>query len=247
VNPTPVRAGDTTYTQIWSGITTSNAPKGIYVVFLQGQSGNPYPTAAQLQIVTVNIADQEKQFIIDTSDTYVNTESAVSTARTATYTIRVTEGNGPQAWNGGANSITLQIDQCPTLATVTLTCYFGTPGTQTLTTNDGATHTLTVEVPSGTVDLQTFTGWIRAFGTDGDLPGGKVTRVLQIRTGTNVQSSATQTTEYTDIIGYAVFKITTVDSNDARGKAITGVYLDPDDPALAIAKDYRLVPWEYVP
>jgi len=246
-NPTPVRNGSTSYVQTWSGITTSSAPKGIYVVFLQGQSGNPYPTAAQLQIVTVNIEGQQKQFMIDTSDTYVNTASAVSTARTATYSIRVTEGNGQQAWTGGANSITLQIDKCPTLAAVVLTCYFGAsaPGTQTLTTTDGTTHTLTVEIPSGTADLQTFTGWIRAFGTDGESPPRRVTRVLQIRTGTNVTTGGT--TDYTDIIGYAVFKVTAVDSNDARGKAVSGTYLDPDDPALAIAKDFRLVPWEYVP
>lgn len=244
-NPTP-DGTSTSYTQTWSGITTTNAPKGIYVVFLQGQSGTPYPTASQLQIVTVNIAGQQKQFMIDTSDTYVNTASAVGTARTATYAIRVTEGNGPQAWNGNSTSITLRIDKCPTLGAVTLTCYFGAsaPGVQSLTTNDGTTHTLTVEVPQGTADLQTFTGWIRAFGTDGDLPGGRVTRVLQVRTGTNVTTGGT--TDYTDIIGYAVFKITAVDSNDARGQAVTGTYLDPSDPALAIAKDFRLVPWDYV-
>jgi hypothetical protein len=245
-NPTP-DTNSTSYTQTWSGITTTNAPKGIYVVFLQGQSGNPYPTAAQLQIVTVNIAGQQKQFMIDTSDTYVNTESAVGTARTATYTIRVTEGNGQQAWTGGANSITLQIDKCPTLGAVTLTCYFGAsaPGTQTLTTTDSTTHTLTVEIPAGTADIQTFTGWIRAFGTDGETPARRVTRVLQIRTGTNVTAGGT--TDYTDIIGYAVFKITAVDSNDARGKAVSGTYADPNDPALGLAKDFRLVPWEYVP
>lgn len=246
-NPTPVRSGDTTYTQVWSGISTTSAPRGIYVVFLQGQSSNPYPTASQLQIVTVNIDDQQKQFMIDPSDTYVNTASAVGTARTATYTIRVTEGNGAQAWNGGAGSITLQIDQCPKLGAVTLTCYFGAsaPGSQSLTTNDGTSHTLTVEIPQGTADFQTFSGWIRAFGTDGETPARRVTRVLQIRTGTNVLSGGT--TDYVDVIGYAVFEVTAVDSNDAYGRAISGTYLDPNDPALAIAKDYRLVPWEYVP
>jgi Flp pilus assembly protein TadG len=246
-NPTPDRNGDTDYTQIWSGITLANVPKGIYTVFLQGQSGAPYPNASQLQVVTVNVADQKRQFFIDTSDTYVNTASAVSTARTATYTIRVTEGNGPNSWNGPANGITLQIDQCPKLGTTVLTCYFGatSPGTQTLTSNDGNTHTLTVEVPAGTADNQTFTGWIRGFGNDGETSSRRVNRVLQFRTATNITAGGT--TEYTDIVGYAVFKITAVSSNEAKGKAITGTYLDPNDPAVAIGKDYRLVPWDYVP
>lgn len=242
VDPTPDRTGasDTTYTMTWSGITTNAAPKGIYVVFLHGRSDAPYETAEQLQVVTVNIDDQEAQFFIDESDTYVNTADAGTSARTATYSIEVTEGNGPESWTGAADSVTLQIDDCPG----TFTCYFGaSPGTQIVATEPGNTHTLTVEVPAGTSSNTVETGWLRAYGVDGN--GKKVTRVLQFQTGVNVTTSNSE--KYVDVIGYAVFKIQAIDSNDVTGYAISGTYLDPSDPALAIAKDFRLVPWEYVP
>lgn len=246
VNPTPVRSGasDTSYAQVWSGITTTNAPKGIYAVFLKGQSGEPYPSANQLQVVTVNIEDQKKQFFIDTSDTYVNAPSAVSATQTVTYTARVTDGNGQQSWNGGSDSITLKIDTCPTSGAVVTTCFFGTtsPGTQTVTTNVGGTATLTVQIPGGTPDNLTLGGWIRAYGTDGESPARRVTRVLQIRTGTNVTTGGT--TDYVDVLGFAVFEVTYIDSNDVKGKAITGWKYDINDPALAMGKKYGLVPWE---
>jgi len=38
-----------------------------------------------------------------------------------------------------------------------------------------------------------------------------------------------------------------MDSNDVYGRAVTGAYLDPNDPALSIAKKIILVPWETTP
>ena len=47
-----------------------------------------------------------------------------------------------------------------------------------------------------------------------------------------------------DVIGYALFKVTTIDANDVYGQAISGTYLDPNDSALAEGKKFGLVPWE---
>ena len=239
-DPTPPRTGatDTSYTMTWSGITTDLAPKGIYVVFLHGDSSAPYNDAEQLQIVTVNIDDQEDQFFIDSSDTYVNTADATVTARTATYTIRVVDGNGQEQWTGGADSVTLKIDDCPS----TWTCYFGatSPGSPTLVTEPGNTHTLTVEVPAGTSNNTIESGWIRAYGLDG--AAAKVTRVQQFQTAVNVATGGSG--NYVDVIGYALFKVTTIDANDVYGQAISGTYLDPNDSALAEGKKFGLVPWE---
>ena len=51
-------------------------------------------------------------------------------------------------------------------------------------------------------------------------------------------------TSYVDVIGYAAFRITAVDSNDVSGVAISKAVNDPNDPALAIGRKMRLVPWE---
>ncbi|MEK6619808.1 MAG: pilus assembly protein TadG-related protein [Chloroflexota bacterium] len=236
-NPTTPNVAS--YNQTWSGITTTNAPQGISVVFLQGVAGAPYAGRTNLNIVSVNISDQKRQFAIDGSEAYKN----VATAGTdATYSISVTTQGGPTNWNAGANSITLQIDQCPknTAGTVTLTCFLGaSPGVQSLTTDAGTNHTLTVQTSSG-VAGQTYTGWIRAFGTD--TAGKKVTKVLKITTAVNVTSGGT--TDFVDVVGYAVFEITAIDSNDVKGKAVSGSILNVNDPALALGKKLSLVPWE---
>lgn len=242
-NPTPPNVAS--YDQTWSGIRTMDAPQGISVVFLQGVAGFPYAGRTNLNVVTVNISDQKREFAVDDSEAYKN----VATAGTdATYSISVTTTQGgPTSWNAGANSITLQIDQCPknTAGTVTLTCFLGTsPGVQSLTTDAGNPATpLTVQTSSG-VAGQTYTGWIRAFGTDTTPPppGKKVTKVLKITTAVNVTSGGT--TDFVDVIGYAVFEITAIDSNDVKGKAVSGTIANVNDPALALGKKLSLVPWE---
>ncbi len=238
-NPTP--ANVSSYTQTWSGITTTSAPQGIYVVFLKGVAGAPYAGTTQLNIVTVNIAGQKKQFYIDTSDTYKSTSAGTN----ATYTVRVTDGSGQNKWStpNGSYPITLRIDTCPTNGTTTLTCYFGTssPGTQTTSVVVGGTATLTVEVPSGTTTNEVYGGWLRGYATDDD--GHKVTRVLKVSTAVDVSSGGTA--DYVDVIGYAVFKVTQVTSNDFYGKAVSGAVTDLNSSALSLAKEYRLVPWDY--
>lgn len=239
LNPTPVNQAS--YSQTWSGITTTSAPQGIYVTFLKGVASAPYAGRENINIVSVNVADQKRQFAIDGSDTYVNVASA---GTAATYTVRVTTQAGQTNWNAGANSVTLQIDRCPRSSDggTTLTCFFGSsaPGTQTLTTDAGQNSTLTVQTSSG-VAGQSYVGWIRAFGTD--TPSGKkVTRVLKITTAVNVTSGGT--TDYVDIAGYAVFEVTAIDSNDVKGKAVTAAFLNPGDGGLAIGQKISLVPWE---
>ena len=51
-------------------------------------------------------------------------------------------------------------------------------------------------------------------------------------------------TSYVDVIGYAAFRITAIDSNDVTGVAISPAVYDPNDSALAIGRKIRLVPWE---
>ena len=239
-NPTPNETA-TSYNQTWSGITTTSAPKGIYVLFQKGVSSVPYAGIEQVNVTTVNIADQQRQFHIDTSDTYVNVAAA---GTDATYTMRVTDGNGATRWSTPHSTypVTLKIEQCPKNGATTLTCFFGatSPGTQTESiTSLTGTRTLTVQT-TGAISNTTYTGWIRASGLDED--GKKVTRLLKVRTGVNIAEGGT--TEYVDILGFAVFEVTAIDSNDVSGKAVTGWTNNPNDSAVAVGKKLGLVPWE---
>jgi hypothetical protein len=48
---------------------------------------------------------------------------------------------------------------------------------------------------------------------------------------------------YVDLIGFAVFEITGVDSNSIFGRAVSAVAAEANDPALRRAQRPRLVPW----
>jgi len=56
-------------------------------------------------------------------------------------------------------------------------------------------------------------------------------------------ATATTTSEYVDIEGFAVFRITSLDSNAIYGYAISGVYPDLRDSGLLRGQVARLVPW----
>jgi hypothetical protein len=56
-------------------------------------------------------------------------------------------------------------------------------------------------------------------------------------------ATAGTSNEYVDIMGFAVFRITTVNSNVVEGYAISRAYADPNDPELRRGQLARLVPW----
>ena len=85
-------------------------------------------------------------------------------------------------------------------------------------------------------------GAMLAEGSSPATINGKVASNGQVTVTVSVVSGGV--TNYVDVIGYAAFKITAVDSNDVSGVAVSKAVNDPNDPLLAIAKKMRLVPWE---
>ena len=69
-------------------------------------------------------------------------------------------------------------------------------------------------------------------------PGVRPTRVRQ-----RDHVPARAWSEYVDIMGFAVFRITSIDSNSVYGYAISGVYADMNDSSLRRGQVARLVPW----
>ena len=241
-NPTPSGVG--TYNQTWSPGASAFAAQGIYEVFLRGTASAPYQSRVHDYPVKVVVGGQTTEYLTTGS----GTQQSVSTASlpaTVTYNAIIGTGSGSTKWQTtGASAdgpITVSWEACPRDAAsgVTLTCYIGSPGTSSTSVTAGTTVPMLVST-SGVATQTTYYGWVRTTGNDHN--GHPVSKVYQVRLDVDQQTGGT--TQYVDVIGYAAFEITQMDSNDVYGRAVTGAYLDPNDPALAIGKKIGLVPWE---
>ena len=91
---------------------------------------------------------------------------------------------------------------------------------------------------AGTLAPGVYSLTLRATGTNSS--GQPVTRLLPFNVAI---ATASTTNEYVDILGWAVFRITSMDSNAVYGYAISGVYTDINDPALRRCQVARMAPW----
>ena len=89
-----------------------------------------------------------------------------------------------------------------------------TPSTFTL--SKGTTQSVSLSLNGGSLAAGEYPLTIRATGTNSD--GQKVTRLVPIVLDI---ATAGTSTEYVDIMGFAVFRITSIDSNSVDGYAIT--------------------------
>lgn len=241
-NPTPANA--TSYNQTWSGMTATNAHQGIYQVFLRGSASAPYASRVHDLPVKVNVNNQVVEYDLAGSTTQQSV-SLASLPATVAYTQQVGTNSGPRRWQPSGGSadgiITVSWDSCPVsiVDSTSLSCYIGSPGTRTATVVAGNNIDVTVST-SGATSPNTYYGWLRFTGTDHT--GNPVVKLEQLRL--DVDQATGGTTEYIDVIGYAAYQITHMDSNDVYGRAVSQAYLDPNDSALSLGKKITLVPWE---
>jgi len=240
-NPTP--NGVTTYNQTWT-ITTTACDKGIFQAWVRGTSSAPYETRVHEALVNVNVAGQAKDFSLLSSDTYA---SIATPGTQADYVIRTTTASGGSTKWTGSNLLTLSWAKCPTyidpfFGPQTLVC--GIDGSFLTTSvpnmDPGENHTFNVQTTLA-VAGKIYKGWVRETGLD-DVTNKRVTHLLEVTLEVGVVPGGA--TQYADVLGYTVFEVTQVNSNEVWGRAITGSYADPNDPALAIARKIGLVPWE---
>ena len=59
----------------------------------------------------------------------------------------------------------------------------------------------------------------------------------------DVATGGSGNTDYVDIVGFAVMRITSMDTNTVSAYAITPVIADPNDSRLLRGQTARLVPW----
>ena len=241
----PTLPNQSTYTQIWNTITTSGCDKGIFQAWLRGTSSAPYTSRVHETLVNINVGGQARDYSLASSDAFV---AIASPGDPANFVIRTTTASGGSTKWTGNNLLTLSWAKCPTttdasiLPPEVLVCGIdGVIGTTSITNVDpGEDHTFNVQTTlarSGEV----YKGWVRETGLD-DVTNKRVTHLLEVTIEVGVIPGGA--TQYADVLGYAVFEVTAINSNEVWGRAITGAYADPNDPALAIGRKIGLVPWE---
>jgi Flp pilus assembly protein TadG len=241
----PTLPNQSTYTQIWNTITTTGCDKGIFQAWLRGTSSAPYTARVHETLVNINVGSQARDFSLASSDAYA---AIAGPGTQADYVIHTTTANsGSTKWTG-SNLLTLSWAKCPTttdtsiLPPEVLVCGIdGNFGSTSVGSVDpGEDHTLNVQTflaRSGEV----YKGWVRETGLD-DVTNKRVTHLLEVTLEVGVVAGGTS--QYVDVLGYTVFKITAITSNDVTGRAVSGVYSDPDDIAVSAGKKIGLVPWE---
>jgi Flp pilus assembly protein TadG len=231
-SPSPITpAGTVTWTQF----QTSGAPQGIYTVWVQGHSSSPYLTDHYYP-VAVKIGSVNRDFSTTGSGSVI---SVPNTGLTGTGTFQVATPNNNSTYFGG--DVTVTVEGGPQsngvlpvgMGTVTVS-----PSTFTLT--KGLTQDVTVTIDGGTLSLTPgeYPLTLRVTGTN--QTGEPVTRMIPF---TFDIATAGTSDEYVDILGWTVFRITSMDSNTIYGYAISGLYTDMNDSALRRGQVARLVPW----
>jgi hypothetical protein len=214
---------------VWSTFQTTSAPVGIYSLWVQGHSPSPYLTDHYYP-VAINIGGVVRDFSSNAGNIVLE---VTSTGATATGTVTFSTTNTNATYFGGP--VTVSVEGGAATSGVLPTgvgAISVTPSTFTL-------KAVALSINTGTLIPGQYSFTLRATGVNAD--GRPVTRLYPF--AVNVGTAGT-TNSYIDIIGFAVFRITGMDSNTLSGYAISGVYADMNDPELRRGQTARLVPWK---
>jgi hypothetical protein len=223
-----------------SNIQTNAVPAGIYTVWLEGHSGNPYFQTRRYPI-PVKVEGAARDFSLVNSTVSASIASLGGTAAIPLY-VSTTNASSTK-WGTGASVVTLGVDagsftDCSLNAAtigagkLTFSSSFLTP----TSSGNGALSTLTINSVGLAPGCYRFN--VRAYGTNGD--GQPVVHIQPI---TFTVATDASSGSYVDVIGFAVFQLTDVNPNAISGKAVTGIAADPNDPTLRRAQRARLQPW----
>jgi hypothetical protein len=233
----PAKNGTTVST---SGIRTNTVPAGIYTVWLEGHSGNPYFQTRRVP-VPVKVGGATRDFSLANSSTSASIAAVGGTTSIPLY-VSTTSASSTK-WGAGGSAVTLGVDansftDCSFVAStigagqLTLSAGAVTP----TTSGNGALSTLTINSVGLAPGCYKFN--VRAYGTNAD--GQKVVHIQPI---TFTVATTLSGGSYVDVIGFAVFQVTDINANAISGRAVTGVYADQNDQALRRAMRPRLRPW----
>lgn len=229
-SPSPITPNGTV---TWSTFQTTGAPQGVYTVWIQGNSSSPvlldhyYPVAIAIGSVNRDFSTSNGTSI-----------ALTSTGSIGTGTVQVSTPNNNGTHFGGT-TVALSVEGGAD-ANGVLPAGIGAVSVSpsSITLNKGTSQNATISVNGGTLGPGVYSLTLRVTGTNS--AGQPVTRLVPI---TVTIATASTSSEYVDISGFATFRITSLDSNAVYGYAISGVYADMNDPALRRGQVARLVPW----
>jgi hypothetical protein len=211
-----------------NAITTTGAAPGVYTLFVKGQAGEPYLQAEQVPIsIKVGTVTRQFQLLSDAAG-----KAATNAGDLVTFTITVK--NWPSKNTAFGGPVTLSVDAPLPGGSASL-------ASTTLTPNaNGVSTTLTINTAGmATGDYRYY---VRATGMNGDSTPRRVTMLLPLEVSV-APDTAVGNGDYLDISGFAVMRITSINSNTVYAQAITPVITDQNDPRLRRGKIARLFPW----
>jgi len=231
-------------TKVTMGAISTNAiPAGIYTMWLEGHSGNPYFQTRRVAL-PVRIGGAVRDFSLANSTTSVVAPALGSTVSVPLY-VSTTSASGTKWDSPGTPGGTVELswdtgsftDCALDPATIgagqiNLTATSVTP----TSSGSGALSTLSISTVGLAPGCYRFN--IRAFGTNGDSQPVVHLQPVTLYVATEPADGA-----YVDVIGFAVFEITNITSNGISGRAVTGAVADPTDQTLRRAQRPRLIPW----
>ena len=233
-SPNPITPAGTV---TWNRFETSGASPGISTVWIQGHSSSPYLTDHFVP-VAINVGAVARDF------------ASTLTPAGALVTIPTTGGTGSMSatfstTNSNStyfgDSVALSIEDSPDNAQTPggpagLGATTFSANNFTLRKNDSQNVTITFN--AGSLGPGEYPVTLRATGVNRD--GVPVTHLYPI---TLDVATAGTTNSYVDIVGFAAFRITSVDSNAVMGYAISPTYATAEDAGLRRVLVPRLAPW----
>lgn len=223
-----------------SGIRTNAIPAGIYTVWLEGHSGNPY-FQTRRYLVPVKVGGSVRDFSLANSTT---SGAAATLGASISLPIYVSTTNASATkWGATGTTVALTVDAASFTDCALVPSSIGAgqitlsaPAVTPTSTGSGALSTLSISSVGLAPGCYRFD--LRAFGTNGS--GEPVTHLLPI---TFTVATSASSGSYVDIIGFAVFEVTDVTANAITGRAVSAVAADPNDAALRRGMHPRLAPW----
>ncbi len=222
-----------------SNLSTNVVSDGIYTVWIEGHSGNPYYQSRRYP-VPVLVGGATHDFSLANSTVTGSTASMGGTVSMDLY-VSTTTANGTK-W-GTTNPVALSYDTDSFTDCSLNPASIGT-GQITLSnasvvpssSGDGALSTLSINTGGLAAGCYRFN--VRAFGTNS--AGQPVVHVMPV---TFTVATSASSGSYVDIIGFEVFEVTDVGANSISGRAVSAVAADPADQTLRRAQEARLIPW----
>jgi hypothetical protein len=209
-------------------MTTSGAATGIYTLWIQAQAGSPYLTT-KWEPMSIKVGTVPRDFTI-TADASI--KEATNVGDTVTFKLNLKRI--VTAYGANVN-LSLDTPRPTGIGTITFSPAAVTPG------NGNGTDSI-MTINTGTMAPGRHRIVVRATGLNGDTPTAhKVTHLVQL--WIDVATGGSGNAQYVDIVGFAVMRIASMDSNTINAYAITPVIADQNDSRLRRGQVARLMPW----